>query len=112
METYQRKTGFFGSVKKLGVTTVEGTNAVVTNTVNATVATTNVMVTATAVLDKATSIWGNDLLVDLENDAKINSIHRELDLLQQEHELTALKAQLEQAQANRPTGRPVTAEES
>ena len=88
---YQRKVGFFGSVKQLGVTTVSGANEVTQSVVNSTVNTTAVLETTTAIVNKAVTLWGNDLIKDLEYDAEINSLHREIEKIQQQSELDTLR---------------------
>ena len=105
LNTYQRKVGFFGSVKQLGVTTVSGANQVTQSLVNSTVNTTAVVETTTAIVNQAVTLWGNDLLEDLQADARINAVHREIESVQQNHELDALKAKLVQAKKPRATRR-------
>lgn len=96
---YQRKTGFFGSVKRLGVTTVAGANDVVQNGTTMLVQTTDIGVTITSIASKATTLWGQDLIADLEADATLNSLHREIEAIQQTSELDTLKARIAQMKA-------------
>ena len=102
-ETYQRKTGFFGSVKQLGVTTVSGANQVTQSLVNSTVNTTAVVETTTAIVNKAVTLWGSDLLADLEADSVLNSLHREIETIQQQSELDTLKDRIAQMRAKQGT---------
>ena len=97
--TYQRKTGFFGSVKQLGVTTISGANDVTQSVVNSTVNATAVVETATSIINKATTLWGNDLLADLEADAQMNGLHREIETIQQQNELDTLKLRIAEMRA-------------
>lgn len=101
--TYQRKVGFFGSVKQLGVTTVGGANQVTQSLVNSTVNTTAVLETTTGIVNEAVTLWGNDLIQDLQADAEINAIHREIEAVQQNHELTSLRTKLAEAKKPRTT---------
>ena len=98
-EPYQRKTGFFSSVKQLGVTTISGANQVTQSLVNSTVNTTSVVETSTSIINKAVTLWGNDLLQDLEADSVLNSLHREIENIQQQSELDTLKARIAEMRA-------------
>ena len=97
---YTRKVGFFGSIKVLGVTTISGANEITKDTVNIATDLTGGTRMVTSVARQAVSIWGEDLLEDLQADQAINRIHREIDKLQQTSELDALKAILAKAKAN------------
>jgi hypothetical protein len=103
---YQRKVGFFGSVKQLGVTTISGANDVTIDIVGITTDLTGGTRMVTSVARQAIGIWGEDLLEDLQSDREVNRIHRQIDRIQQEASLDALRAQLSKAQASRPVGRP------
>ena len=109
---YARQRGFFGSVKDLGTTTVKGTGLIVNDAVTIATDITGSTATVTGVARSAVGIWGNNLLADLESDAQIDSIHREIQQLHQGSELDALKAELAKAQATaKPKrGRPAKAE--
>lgn len=96
---YARKVGFFGSVKKLGVTTVAGANDVVQNGTTMLVQTTDIGVTITSIASKATTLWGQDLIADLEADAVMNGLHREIETIQQTSELDTLKARIAEMKA-------------
>lgn len=104
--TYQRKVGFFGSVKKLGVTTISGANDIVTDSVTFTTNVTGSAVTVSAVAREAIDIWGADLIEDLQSDSQLNRLHREIERIQQQSEVDALKGQLEKAKDKKPVGRP------
>ena len=97
---YQRKVGLFGSVRKLGVTTIAGANAVVIDTVGITTDITGATRITTSVAKSAVAIWGENLLEDLESDREIDRMHREIERTQQSAELDKLKAQLAEAKAN------------
>ena len=106
---YTRKVGFFGSVKTLGVTTVAGLNQITQDTVTTAVGVTGSTAVASTVLNEAVSIWGESLLEDLRADQSIDRVHREIERLQQESQLDALKTELEAMKAKRPVGRPAKA---
>ncbi len=109
---YQRERGFFGSTKDLGTSVVKGTSLVVNDAVGIATDLTGSTRTITGVARSAVGIWGNNLLADLESDAQIDGIHREIQQLHQSNELDALKAELAKAKANvKPKrGRPTKAE--
>ncbi len=98
---YARQRGFFGSVKDLGTTSIKGTGLVVNDAITITTDITGSTATITGVARSAISIWGNNLLADLESDAQIDGIHREIQQLHQANELTALKAELSKAKNNK-----------
>ena len=91
---YTRKVGFFGSIKKLGTTTVNGANDVVIDTIGITTDLTGGTRIVTSVAREAVGIWGEDLLEDLQADREIARIHRQIDNIQQQAELEALQAEL------------------
>jgi len=91
---YTRKVGFFGSIKKLGTTTVNGANDVVIDTIGITTDITGGTRMVTTVARQAIGIWGEDLLEDLESDRAISRMHRKIDQIQQQAELSALEAVL------------------
>jgi len=97
--TYQRKVGLFGSIKKLGVTTVAGANNIVVDAIGVATDVTGSARVGTSLLRTASTLWGNDLIADLENDARVNALHREIELEQQKAELDNLKAVLARAKA-------------
>lgn len=97
--TYTRKVGLFGHAKNLGTTILSGSTNVVADIATLASNTTGSAVLVSAVAHKAIDIWGKDLIEDLENDSIVNRTHRELDRLQQNAHLEALKAQLEKAKA-------------
>lgn len=103
---FQRKVGFFGSMKQLGVTTLSGANAVVTDLTTTTVGITGSTAIASTVMREAVGIWGESLLEDLRADQGIDRLHREIERLQQQSQLDALQAELENLKAKRPVGRP------
>jgi len=103
---YQRKVGFFGSVKNLATSTVTGTGLVLNDTVSTATAISGSIADIATVGRQASNIFTANLLEDLEADREIDRIHRQLDSLQQHAELEALKLQLEKARAKNPVGRP------
>jgi len=103
---YARKVGFFGSVKQLGVTTISGLNDITIDTVTTATGITGATATISTVAKEAVSIWGDNLLEDLQADQAIDRVHREIAQLQQSSELDALKEVLATAKAKRPVGRP------
>ena len=103
---YQRKVGFFGSVKQLGVTTVSNANKIVIDLGTTTTGITGSTAVASTVLNEAVSIWGESLLEDLRADQQIDRVHREIEQIQQQSQLDALKAELSALKAKRPVGRP------
>lgn len=100
----ERKKGFFGSVKQLGVTTVTGANAIVTDTVTTATGLTGATATVSTVVKEATNIWGANILDDLRFDGEMDSIQRELDREERMAELEAMKERL----GKRKPGRPKT----
>ncbi len=103
---YARQRGFFGSVKDLGTTTVKGTGLVVSDVVTVATDITGSTATITGVGRQAVSIWGENLLEDLQADQAIDRVHREIASLQQNSELTALKEELAKAKTSPKRGRP------
>jgi len=101
---YERKIGFFGSVKALGTNTVKGVDLVVNDTIGITVDLTGATRIVSSVAKSAINIWGEDLLEDLESDRAINRIHREIGQIQQQAEIDSLRVEL--AKAKKPVGRP------
>ena len=97
--TYTRKVGFFGSIKKLGTTAVSGVNDVTIDVIGVTTNITGSARQISGIARQAVDIWGEDLLEDLNNDREIARAHREIDKIQQQAELTALKAELAKHQA-------------
>jgi len=102
--TYERKVGFFGSIKALGTNTVKGADLVVNDAIGITTDITGGTRVVSTVARQAMSIWGDNLLADLEADKAIDGIHREIASIQQTSELDALKAEL--AKAKVVQGRP------
>lgn len=98
---YQRKVGFFGSVKQLGVTTVSGINTTVTDSVTIVTGVTGALAVTSTLVKSAVTIWGDDMLEDLQADSQLNRLHRKIDRIQQEAELDALELQLKLAKAKR-----------
>ena len=97
---YQRKVGLFGSIRKLGVTTIAGANDVVIDTIGVATDLTGSCRIGSSVVKASASIWGENLLEDLEADREIDRMHRQIERLQQKAELDRLKAQLAQGTNN------------
>ncbi len=101
---YERQRGFFGSVKDLGTQTVKGTGLVVNDAIGITTDMTGATRVISSVAKSAVTIWGDNLLEDLQSDQAIDRVHREIAQIQQTAELDSLKTEL--AKAKKPVGRP------
>lgn len=87
--TYTRKKGFFGELKNLGTTAVAGTNKVVINTVDTTVAVTDVAVAIAEGTADAVNIYTNSILEAITSDGVVQAIEAKAEItqLKQAHEI-------------------------
>ena len=105
--TYQRKPGFFGSVKTLGVTVVTGANDLTISTVNSATNVVGGVEQVTAVGREAIDIWGETLLEDMRADQEEDRILREMDRHNRTAELENLKTELARVKSTTPVTQTV-----
>ena len=103
---YTRKTGFFGSVKKLGVTIVSGANDITTDTVGTATNITGATRQVTSIAREAVDIWGETILEDMRADQAEDRIIREMERHHRTAELDNLKTELAKVKSTNPVGRP------